>query len=741
MQDVSEAYKKSMSSIGRNRGYIKVSIGLVNSEAQNNLKVSDETEMAFFSNPKALIVADKIKNYATCENKICDVDGETYFIPDLPRQTEIYNNGIVTEKFLDKIVFDFSSDELYDVVGFTIDFGDNYPTSFIISNGDDSIKFSNSNRYFSTDTGLQNVGRLEIIPLTMLGGAYTRLRIYSLSLGIANTFTNEDVMNYEQNNYVSAISDSLPSSDVSLTIQNYDQRFNPDNDHSQFAFFEEGQEVKVAFGYDVDGNGEVEWLPETVSYLKEWKATDKDVTFRSTDIFDSLSGTYQKGLYRPDGITAYELAEDILADAGVTRYRLDRRLHDSVIYNPIPVVSHTEALQILANACRCVLYADRDGAIVIESNFVPSYTITSNENFKYSNPENAKNNIPKDVFAFSSYNYTDLDDEKMVFVGDDISRVGYVTNGVDGDGDFSQYDTPSLIINMEYPYSPDGYCIKFKDDCPCFFEVGVFLDDVFIYSWMGETQGGYYYGPKTDRPLTSLPEFNKMVIWVYADSFPYSRKSIESISFIPDSDYSIDRNMMMNSVNVNREDKIKIFSVAETVFYETTEDKTTTTKFDGITNGEHEIYFSSPSYNFSIAKKSGTGNVIIKEFSNYRLIFELTGNTDGKLEVETTYREYYVDDSRKYSVSHNQNGIEKTWKNPLVSNDEQAKKLEKWLSDYLILGINYEFDWRGDPRTDANDTFLMELKTGELVNIKSQQSRLAFNGAWSGSIKARKVVN
>ena len=53
---------------------------------------------------------------------------------------------------------------------------------------------------------------------------------------------------------------------------------------------ETGQEIRVAFGYDVDGNGDIEWLPEKLSYLKEWSANESEAQFTSTDIFDHMTG-------------------------------------------------------------------------------------------------------------------------------------------------------------------------------------------------------------------------------------------------------------------------------------------------------------------------------------------------------------------------------------------------------------------------------------------------------------------
>lgn len=77
-----------------------------------------------------------------------------------------------------------------------------------------------------------------------------------------------------------------------------------------------GQEVKLVFGYDV-GDGEIEWLPEILTYLKSWNANDTQAQFVCTDLFDSMSGTYYKGKYREDGISLFDLAVDVLEDAGI----------------------------------------------------------------------------------------------------------------------------------------------------------------------------------------------------------------------------------------------------------------------------------------------------------------------------------------------------------------------------------------------------------------------------------------
>ncbi len=52
----------------------------------------------------------------------------------------------------------------------------------------------------------------------------------------------------------------------------------------------------------------------------------------------------------------------------------------------------------------------------------------------------------------------------------------------------------------------------------------------------------------------------------------------------------------------------------------------------------------------------------------------------------------YVTEEIGYTVTHNDNGDIKTWKNPLISTTELAKDLEEWLASYylgmLIIRLN-----------------------------------------------------
>ena len=110
-----------------------------------------------------------------------------------------------------------------------------------------------------------------------------------------------------------------------------------------------------------------------------------------------------------------------------------------------------------------------------------------------------------------------------------------------------------------------------------------------------------------------------------------------------------------------------------------------------------------------------------------------------KVKVKITGKEYILS-TEKYFKKHNENGADMEWDNPLVSTESHARDLEEWLSSYYLGIVDYQLDWRGDPRTDANDLFYLGLKDGRKRLIRAYENDISFNGTWSGKIKARAVV-
>ena len=740
MQLVSKEYKEAMKLPFRNRAYIRVSIGVVNSDAQNNAALDEETELTYYSDGKKPFDGYTVtKPYATAEQNFSKVDGSMYFLPKETDRYSFYNNGIVTNDILGAVYISFGGLVGLDIKGLTIDFGECYPTQFTIQSDSGTKSYENDKQLFTTEDSFDGSSYFVITPITMLGGQ-DRMRIYQMTFGIANTFSNDKVINCSLKDYVSPISETIPSMDVSLTIDNQDLYYSPDNPESAIAYMEIGQEVKVAFGYDVTGNGDIEWLPETTTFLNTWSADDVQAKFTSTDRFYQLTDTYYKGLYRSSGITLYDLALDVLNDAGIEderEYYIDPYLKRITVYNPLPAVKHSEALQIIANAGRCALYEDRANKIHLKASFIPDMQVSVNNKTDYSSIENLLKDNQKDAYAIASNDFS-LVDGSLFFMPKDGSykETGYVSNSIaDADGNFTE--NPIITVTLESGFTAFGAIINFRNVAPQEFVIRTYYLSAIQDTYTVENPDTEYI---TDYQFN---DFDKMEI-EFTKGHPNARITIDNILIGDVTDYRLTRTRdLMDNPTGTRQEKVKMISVKKTNYRESQEGfkELITEKVMLTEEMEHTVYFNIASYGFQASVKDNSNiGVQIVASSNYFVAVKFTNATVGT-EIELVIQGYeYVADESYYRVTHNPNGQEIEWSNPLISTDEQARDLEEWIATYYLGDVDYEISWRGDPRVEANDLFYLELKNREDALIRSYQNELIFNGAWSGSMKARKVV-
>jgi len=740
MQLVSKEYKEAMKLPFRNRAYIRVSIGVVNSDAQNNAVLGEETELTYYSDGKKPFDGYTVtKPYATAEQNFSKVDGSMHFLPKETDGYSFYNNGIVTNDILGSVYISFSGLVGLDIKGLTIDFGECYPTQFTIQSDSGTKSYENDKQLFTTEDSFDGSSYFIITPITMLGGQ-DRMRIYQMTFGIANTFSNDKVINCSLKDYVSPISETIPSMDVSLTIDNQDLYYSPDNPESAIAYMEIGQEVKVSFGYDVTGNGDIEWLPETTSYLNTWSADDVQAKFTATDRFYQLTDTYYKGLYRESGITLYDLALDVLNDAGIEDERefyLDPYLKRIRVYNPLPAVKHSEALQIIANAGRCALYEDRANKIHLKASFVPDMEVSVNNKTDYSSIENLLKDNKKDAYAIASNDFS-LVDGSLFFMPKDggYKETGYVSNSIaDADGNFTE--NPIITVTLESGFTAFGMIMNFRNVAPQEFVIRTYYLNVLQDTYTVQNPDTEYI---TDQQFN---DFDKMEI-EFTKGHPNARITIDNILIGDVTDYRLSQTRDLNTNPIGtRQEKVKMISVKKTNYRESQEGfkELITEKVTLTEEMQHTVYFSIASYGFQASVKDNSNiGVQIVASSNYFVAVKFTNATSGT-EIELVIEGYeYVADESYYRVTHNPNGQEIEWSNPLISTDEQARDLEEWIATYYLGDVDYEISWRGDPRVEANDLFYLELKNREDALIRSYQNALSFNGAWSGSMKARKVV-
>lgn len=738
MQKVSKAYKESMKSSLRERAYIMISFGLVNQEAQAKATV-DNGSYAYYSN-KDNIFGEHIDDtvYATLEEEFTKVDGSMFFLPRATEGGRYYDTGIVSDKLVSEarceVVISLNTIAT-DFKGLTINFGENYPVDFdIVGSTGQTIEFrGNTKSKWSTEEVLENTTYIKLVFYKMKN-PQSRLRIYSIMFGYGLVYYNDSVMSSALDSYVSPIGADVPQFDFSVTLKNYDHYFNVDNPNSAINYLETGQEMDIMYGYQTPGSDTIEWIQGNHLWCSEWESDDNTATIRCQDIFRNMDGEYVKGLYSAAGKSYYALAEEILKDAGISEYYIDPRLKKLYSNNPIPRVKYKEALQIIANACRCVLTQSRDGKVQIKSNFMPSASIATNGEETYSNAANVLTDTPKVEYATLAGNYTPTDGT-MFFLprnGKAALTTGYVSKEISGaNGTFTK--NPVVTITMEAIRAYYGLKLVFGTALPAAFT---------IRTYKGGEPVNEYPVEKDEINTTSIilrdfDDFDVMKIEFTKTAEPYNRIVLNYFSLSDVVDFTMNRRDMTSSPKAIKQELIKEVIVPCYTYQENNREENLVYEDIDVVAGEVETYYiQDPSYGYKVKLDEVEGKATVVAWSNYFVTIKFNVTGSFKLEVQG-YRYKIVE---KYAtVSLNAHGKTVKWKNPLISNTTMANELAAWLADYYTAGIEYEYDTRGNPELDATDIVYQENEFHDGMRVNIYRHTVNFKQAFSGRVTARRI--
>lgn len=738
MQKVSKAYKESMKSSLRERAYIMISFGLVNQEAQAKATV-DNGSYAYYSN-KDNIFGEHIDDtvYATLEEEFTKVDGSMFFLPRATEGGRYYDTGIVSDKLVSEarceVVISLNTIAT-DFKGLTINFGENYPVDFdIVGSTGQTIEFrGNTKSKWSTEEVLENTTYIKLVFYKMKN-PQSRLRIYSIMFGYGLVYYNDSVMSSALDSYVSPIGADVPQFDFSVTLKNYDHYFNVDNPNSAINYLETGQEMDIMYGYQTPGSDTIEWIQGNHLWCSEWESDDNTATIRCQDIFRNMDGEYVKGLYSAAGKSYYTLAEEILKDTGISEYYIDPRLKKLYSNNPIPRVKYKEALQIIANACRCVLTQSRDGKVQIKSNFMPSASIATNGEETYSNAANVLTDTPKVEYATLAGNYTPTDGT-MFFLprnGKAALTTGYVSKEISGEnGTFTK--NPVVTITMEAIRAYYGLKLVFGTALPATFT---------IRTYKGGEPVNEYPVEKDEINTTSIilrdfDDFDVMKIEFTKTAEPYNRIVLNYFSLSDVVDFTMNRRDMTSSPKAIKQELIKEVIVPCYTYQENNREENLVYEDIDVVAGEVETYYiQDPSYGYKVKLDEVEGKATVVAWSNYFVTIKFNVTGSFKLEVQG-YRYKIVE---KYAtVSLNARGKTVKWKNPLISNTTMANELAAWLADYYTAGIEYEYDTRGNPELDATDIVYQENEFHDGMRVNIYRHTVNFKQAFSGRVTARRI--
>lgn len=735
MYQTSQEYKESMKRPVRNQSYMKIQLGLINQEAQQTAGLSDTNKYNDFSDAESIFNQHTVRRYATYESNFWKANGISFFLPEKKsdyRKDGITSTNLFEESFHVKFVFGCGKS---DIKGLTIKFGRNYPTKFtIVTDNATSFEYENTEELFKSDDVFENTESIELV-ITEMNVPNARVRIDYIIFGLGLEYDDEWISEASSNTTLSAINEDLPESEFKVTLCNDNQLFNVDNPSSDINFLESGQKVNVMMGYMLD-DGNIEWIKMHSLYVSEWSADDSSATITAVDILKYLDEKYYKGIYYEDGISLYDLAVLVLTDAGLNEdeYCIDSYMKKVYVHNPLPNVTHKEALQIIANAGRCIMDYDRNGKIRIRVAFKPTYDTTSNGETYFSNAPTIDNLTEKNQYATCEQNFWKADGKKLFVPTDHHQDTGYISASIsDENGKFDA--NPMLTRTLEAKYKAYGIMINFSGNLPKKIVIRTYADDVLnntltITSGIEQATEINYDFPEYDRLEIEFPETE-----------PNSRIHIDYLSLGAETSYSLEYDDLYSTPVGTQLEKIKNVKVSRSLYSKsaTKEDLTSET----ITySGENQIYYlNDPCYGYSVAisnAKSGQSAKIVSSGAYYVEVAFSGVKTGENIEVAITGYKYNVATSYYSQPVHNR-GTEKEWKNPLISFDDHCQEVAKWLADYFASGIEYELDYRGEPAIDCGDVIGQENKYDPDLKTIVEQSQITFkSGLLGGGLRTRR---
>lgn len=736
MQKVSKEYRASMQNILRERAYIMVVFGLINQEAQAKARI-DSGSFTYYSNKDNLFSrGDETTIYATLEEDFTKVDGSMFFLPRQNDGDGYYDTGLIGAGLVSDAQYELTIN-LHtlpiDFKGLTIKFGENYPIDFdVVSSEGQVIEFrDNDTGDWSTEEVLWNTTYVKFIFYTMKN-PQSRLRIYSLRFGYGLVYYNDSVMYSRLDSYVSPIGADVPQIDFSVTLKNYDKYFNVDNPNSALNYLETGQEMDIHYGYQLPETEEIEWIRGNHLLCSEWESNDFTATIRCQDVFRSMDGEYFKGTYNSQGVSYFDLAAAVLADAGLTNYYIDPRLKHLYSKNPLPRVKHKEALQIIANACRCVLTQTRLGTIQIKSNFAPEAEAESDDGTTYSHVENILEDDIKDEYGSLATEYT-VANGGMFFLpssGTATKNTGFVSEAISG-SDCLFSDNPVVTIVQEAQCMYHGAKMVFGHALPGGFTIRTYNNSELVEEYVNAD------------PITRImyiihdfDDFDTMEIEFTSTAEPYNRIVLNNFAFGDITDFTMTRNDMTSSPKAIKQELIKEVIVPCYSYQNGTQQESLVS--EEITTAVNQVvtfYVGEPSYNFSVRLDESTSGVSIVESGSYYVKVKFTVSGTHRFEL-FGYR-YKIVERQSVKQLHVRGKTIK-WENPLMSDPDMADDLCDWLSDYYTSGIEYEYDTRGFPEIDSNDIVYQENEFHEGMKVNIYRQTLTFDQAFGGKVTARR---
>jgi hypothetical protein len=563
-------------------------------------------------------------------------------------------------------------------------------------------------------------------------------RLCQLVYGIGYNFQDTQIISVSEKHTDAPVSTSLPTSSLSFSLDNSDGRFTADSGNSLVQFLADQQKVTVSYGVDLSTG--TEWIPGGVWYLSDWSSSEASASFSAVGRIELLTKTqYEKGVYDWNNHTASSLAKAVFLDAGVAEndYYIDPSVYDT-FGAPLPLATHADELELLANRTAARLFDGKDGVIHLErSPYSVEWTTTSADYHTMGFYDKASTLLGSSVeYATFESNFFRLDGNQNL-LPDDLSSIiegsAFVSSGISG-VDFTfpsdnrplfftiTVGNPTRVANVSYIQLDFGTKAPRKIWLYCAIRGGKAIQKyVFIDS---------------SKPKITLNArgVSSIQISITQTNHENERAHLKSISISTVSDFTMDESEAFGAIQTSLNTKLKDVT-AEWIYRSFYPNATDTLATARITTNSGWVRIEHPcGYEPSMVVSLDDPDGVTVEQIHYAFVsyVKLTSDTAKTVTVTITSNKMY-EVSYPISSSANDTGENLPLTNALYDNTNIQDTLD-WTRDYYRQRVEYSLETKGYPELECGD--FVRARDGSPAQII--ETDLTYNGAFREKFKLRK---
>lgn len=749
MKSVSNAYKASMKAMLRNRSYVRITFGNVDTTAATDGEWESNGAASISEFETVDYAYQYGDTYAALELNRWALDGKTLIVPT----GEAVQDGFISSLMSDAegnfstppvITREFSLKHIFPGLTLTFDTRQQeWPlevTANFYLNGEvvDTQTVSITSVQTTISTTATEVDKVTITFDRCL--PYRRPRLENVLYGLNVQFMNKDIVSTQQKHDVDPLSRRLPTETMQFTILDYEHKYDPDNPAGIYAYVDKNSPIEIQFGYELP-DGSVEWLkPDNYVLNAKPSAQNNQATFNGTGLIGSLTGTFYKSKLGSKSL--YNMAEEVLLDAGLTLteqganpWEIDEALKDMFTTAALPIDTHMNCLQLIAHAACCRLYTDDDNIIHIRPFGVTVIGIyngvwADNGHVWFSEWDTVdKGNTAENTYATFELNRWTLGGDSQIILPDsNAGQRGYISEAMTGaDGSFA--NPPVFTKTFDVPHDLPVLAIRFDtvlNEFPGAVQVKYYHDDTLL-----DTQTAAIDSVEVYVSSNLAIECTKIEVTMIGN-LPYRRARVTKV-YYRETDFTLDfTSIGENSQKISKIDELKSVSVAR---YSYTASNDASTLFEGTTTEtELHVEFSSLAQDVQISVSGGT----LVSSNIYARAADLVLSSGTK--TVTITGKTLTENSVVVSYPVAQSGEIDKEENPLITNDTMCQALANHVKSYLQMRNTYEANYRGNPEMEVGDIIGLQTLYTDEMDALILVDEITFDGSLSGKMTVKGLI-